>query len=81
MADALRSGCDSIVTCGGIQSNHARATLYMYVTCTKHAKSTLLHHITVYADINTVIVLADNAVHTSTLLISIRYDTAWLSLQ
>ena len=26
MADALREGCDSIVTCGGIQSNHARAT-------------------------------------------------------
>ena len=27
MADALCSGCDSIVTCGGIQSNHARATV------------------------------------------------------
>ena len=26
MADALHKGCDSIVTCGGIQSNHARAT-------------------------------------------------------
>ncbi len=26
MADALNEGCDSIVTCGGIQSNHARAT-------------------------------------------------------
>ena len=26
MADALGNGCDSIVTCGGIQSNHARAT-------------------------------------------------------
>ncbi len=26
MADALGKGCDSIVTCGGIQSNHARAT-------------------------------------------------------
>ena len=26
MADALHKGCDSIVTCGGIQSNHARTT-------------------------------------------------------
>ena len=26
MADALGNGCDNIVTCGGIQSNHARAT-------------------------------------------------------
>ena len=26
IADALGNGCDSIVTCGGIQSNHARAT-------------------------------------------------------
>ena len=26
MADALHKGCDSIITCGGIQSNHARAT-------------------------------------------------------
>ena len=26
MADALHKGCDNIVTCGGIQSNHARAT-------------------------------------------------------
>ena len=26
MADALHKGCNSIVTCGGIQSNHARAT-------------------------------------------------------
>ena len=26
MADALRKGCDNIITCGGIQSNHSRAT-------------------------------------------------------
>lgn len=26
LADALSRGCDSIVTCGGPQSNHARAT-------------------------------------------------------
>lgn len=26
LADALEKGCDNIVTCGGIQSNHARAT-------------------------------------------------------
>ncbi|HLM73869.1 MAG TPA: pyridoxal-phosphate dependent enzyme, partial [Polyangiaceae bacterium] len=26
LADALESGCDSVITCGGIQSNHARAT-------------------------------------------------------
>ena len=26
LADALAQGCDTIVTCGGIQSNHARAT-------------------------------------------------------
>lgn len=26
LADALRQGCDSVVTVGGIQSNHARAT-------------------------------------------------------
>ena len=26
LADALEKGCDTIVTCGGIQSNHARAT-------------------------------------------------------
>lgn len=26
LADALACGCDSILTCGGIQSNHARAT-------------------------------------------------------
>lgn len=26
LADALESGCDAVITCGGIQSNHARAT-------------------------------------------------------
>lgn len=26
LADALHQGCDSVVTCGSIQSNHARAT-------------------------------------------------------
>lgn len=26
MADALHQGCDSVITCGSIQSNHARAT-------------------------------------------------------
>ncbi len=26
LADALRQGCDLVVTCGGLQSNHARAT-------------------------------------------------------
>ena len=26
MADALHKGCDNIITCGGIQSNHSRAT-------------------------------------------------------
>jgi D-cysteine desulfhydrase family pyridoxal phosphate-dependent enzyme len=26
LADALNQGCDTILTCGGIQSNHARAT-------------------------------------------------------
>ena len=26
VADALNRGCDNIITCGGIQSNHARAT-------------------------------------------------------
>ena len=26
MADALGKGCDNIITCGGIQSNHSRAT-------------------------------------------------------
>ena len=26
LADALRRGCDSVVTCGSLQSNHARAT-------------------------------------------------------
>lgn len=26
LGDAIRQGCDSIITCGGIQSNHCRAT-------------------------------------------------------
>lgn len=26
LADAMQQGCDSVVTCGGIQSNHSRAT-------------------------------------------------------
>ena len=26
LADALHQGCDSVVTCGSIQSNHARTT-------------------------------------------------------
>ncbi|MBI4700654.1 MAG: pyridoxal-phosphate dependent enzyme [Deltaproteobacteria bacterium] len=26
LADALGHGCDTVITCGGIQSNHARAT-------------------------------------------------------
>ncbi len=26
LADALEQGCDTVITCGGIQSNHARAT-------------------------------------------------------
>ena len=26
LADALHQGCDTVLTCGGIQSNHARAT-------------------------------------------------------
>lgn len=26
LADALAKGCDTVLTCGGIQSNHARAT-------------------------------------------------------
>ncbi len=26
VADAIRTGCDTLITCGGIQSNHARAT-------------------------------------------------------
>ncbi|MBW2453423.1 MAG: D-cysteine desulfhydrase family protein [Deltaproteobacteria bacterium] len=26
LADALAQGCDTVITCGGIQSNHARAT-------------------------------------------------------
>ena len=26
LADAIASGCDTVITCGGIQSNHARAT-------------------------------------------------------
>ena len=26
LADALEKKCDSVVTCGGIQSNHCRAT-------------------------------------------------------
>ncbi|MDE0841388.1 MAG: pyridoxal-phosphate dependent enzyme, partial [Porticoccaceae bacterium] len=25
LGDAIRQGCDSIITCGGIQSNHCRA--------------------------------------------------------
>ncbi|WP_432404737.1 D-cysteine desulfhydrase family protein [Wukongibacter sp. M2B1] len=27
LKDALEKGCDSVITCGGIQSNHARATV------------------------------------------------------
>ena len=26
LAEALEKGCDSVITCGGLQSNHARAT-------------------------------------------------------
>ena len=26
MGDALNRGCDNIITCGGIQSNHSRIT-------------------------------------------------------
>jgi len=26
LADALEQGCDTVITCGGVQSNHARAT-------------------------------------------------------
>ena len=26
MGDALHKGCDNIITCGGIQSNHSRIT-------------------------------------------------------
>lgn len=29
LADALETGCDAVITCGGIQSNHARATALM----------------------------------------------------
>ena len=25
MADAIKSGCSHVITCGGIQSNHCRA--------------------------------------------------------
>lgn len=28
LADALAQGCDTIITCGGLQSNHCRATAY-----------------------------------------------------
>lgn len=31
LADALRKNCDVVFTCGGIQSNHARATAHMAV--------------------------------------------------
>jgi len=26
LADALQQGCKSVITCGGVQSNHCRAT-------------------------------------------------------
>ncbi|MDP9148439.1 MAG: pyridoxal-phosphate dependent enzyme, partial [Myxococcota bacterium] len=26
LGDAMASGCDTVITCGGLQSNHARAT-------------------------------------------------------
>lgn len=31
LADALRQGCDTVFTCGGEQSNHARATAHLCV--------------------------------------------------
>ena len=26
LGEAIRQGCDSVITCGGVQSNHCRAT-------------------------------------------------------
>lgn len=31
LAEALRQGCDTVITCGGIQSNHCRATAILAV--------------------------------------------------
>lgn len=33
LADALQQGCKHVITCGGIQSNHCRATAVAAAQC------------------------------------------------
>ena len=38
LAAALADGCDTVVTCGGVQSNHARATATLDVSIVIHRR-------------------------------------------